>query len=226
MHKELIERLRAGSGGMKHWQELESEAADAIEALQAEHERMQTELQNSITRRQEQMAAADFAVASLKTDRDEYQKAADAMAWSHKAERDTLKQQLSETQAEIKRLQVEVCNRNRRALEGDKAKAAFDQLYTEHEELRIQVEASMKQEPVSYIYGLMGDEDYSSTPVYAAPVVADDAQRDAKRYQWLRQARSQHAQVMTWVDGLDEWVVWHTAEDVDTSIDAAMKGTA
>jgi hypothetical protein len=35
MHKELIERLRAGSGGMKHWQELESEAADAIEALQA-----------------------------------------------------------------------------------------------------------------------------------------------------------------------------------------------
>ena len=35
MHKELIERLRAGSGGMKHWQELESEAADAIEELQA-----------------------------------------------------------------------------------------------------------------------------------------------------------------------------------------------
>ena len=36
-HTELIERLRAGSGGMKHWQELESEAADAIESLQAEN---------------------------------------------------------------------------------------------------------------------------------------------------------------------------------------------
>jgi predicted RNase H-like nuclease (RuvC/YqgF family) len=43
-----------------------SDVVDAIEALQAEHERMQTKLQNSITRRQEQMAAADFAVASLK----------------------------------------------------------------------------------------------------------------------------------------------------------------
>ena len=39
-HTELIERLRAGSGGMKHWQELESEAADAIESLQAEVERL------------------------------------------------------------------------------------------------------------------------------------------------------------------------------------------
>ena len=39
-HTELIERLRAGSGGMKHWQELESEAADAIESLQAEVERV------------------------------------------------------------------------------------------------------------------------------------------------------------------------------------------
>ena len=39
-HTELIERLRAGSGGMKHWQELESEAADAIESLQTEVERL------------------------------------------------------------------------------------------------------------------------------------------------------------------------------------------
>jgi hypothetical protein len=38
MSKELIERLRAGSGGMKHWQLLETEAADRIEALEADLE--------------------------------------------------------------------------------------------------------------------------------------------------------------------------------------------
>jgi hypothetical protein len=160
--KNLVEKLRyTSSKGVSAWGDLQMEAADAIESLNAELITAETELKTSITRRQEQMAAADFAVNSLKE------------------ERDTLRQQLDEAQAEIKRLQVEVCNRNRRALEGDKAEAAFDRLYVEHEELRIQVEASRKQEPVSFIYGLMGDDDYSSTPVYTTPVVADDVQRDA-----------------------------------------------
>lgn len=34
-YTQLIERLRVGTGGGKHWMELESEAADAIEALQS-----------------------------------------------------------------------------------------------------------------------------------------------------------------------------------------------
>ena len=36
MSKELIERLRAGTGGGKHWMELEGEAADTIERLELE----------------------------------------------------------------------------------------------------------------------------------------------------------------------------------------------
>ena len=63
-HTELIERLRAGSGGMKHWQELESEAADAIEALQAENERLEHEKhedselwRKSILEREQQISA-------------------------------------------------------------------------------------------------------------------------------------------------------------------------
>jgi predicted RNase H-like nuclease (RuvC/YqgF family) len=79
MHKELIERLRT----LPVFDDttIGNEAADAIEALQAENERIQTELQNSITRRQEQMASSDFAVDSLKE------------------ENNTLQQQLAEAQA-------------------------------------------------------------------------------------------------------------------------------
>ncbi len=43
-YTQLIERLRAGTGGGSHWMELEAEGADAIEALQArvaDAERMQ-----------------------------------------------------------------------------------------------------------------------------------------------------------------------------------------
>jgi multidrug efflux pump subunit AcrA (membrane-fusion protein) len=89
MYKELIARLRVGAGIERErvvyigWGPLATEAADAIEALQAENERIQAELQNSITRRQEQIAAADFAVASLKE------------------ENNTLRQQLAEAQAII-----------------------------------------------------------------------------------------------------------------------------
>jgi multidrug resistance efflux pump len=89
MYKELIARLRVGvaSGRVvfSSFASLGDEAADSIEALQSENERMQTELQNSITRRKEQMAAADFDVASLK------------------AERDTLRQQLAEAQCDAER---------------------------------------------------------------------------------------------------------------------------
>jgi multidrug resistance efflux pump len=76
MNKELIARLRRGAGIERERvlyigrPPLANEAADAIEALQAEHE---------------QMAAADFAVASLK------------------AERDTLRQQLAEAQRDAER---------------------------------------------------------------------------------------------------------------------------
>jgi hypothetical protein len=119
MHKELIARLRAGSGGMKHWQELESEAADAIEALQSEVDQLNDDVSMHMR----------VAVRSIDD------------CVELKEERDTLRQQLAEAQAAI--------------------------------------EASRKQEPVSFIYGLMGDDDYSSTPVYTTPVVADDAQRDA-----------------------------------------------
>ena len=50
-HTELIERLRAGSGGMKHWQELESEAADAIEALQSTLARIEKKVDYLIAER-------------------------------------------------------------------------------------------------------------------------------------------------------------------------------
>ena len=50
-HTELIERLRAGSGGMKHWQELESEAADAIEALQSTLARIEKKVDALIAER-------------------------------------------------------------------------------------------------------------------------------------------------------------------------------
>jgi len=50
-HTELIERLRAGSGGMKHWQELESEAADAIEALQSTLARIEEKVDYLIAER-------------------------------------------------------------------------------------------------------------------------------------------------------------------------------
>jgi hypothetical protein len=90
-HKELITRLRVGAGIERErvlyigWSPLANKAADAIEELQAENDRIQTELQNSIARRQEQMASADFAVTSLKS------------------ERDTLRQQLAEAQRDAER---------------------------------------------------------------------------------------------------------------------------
>ena len=50
-HSELIERLRAGSGGMKHWQELESEAADSIESLQSTLARIEKKVDYLIAER-------------------------------------------------------------------------------------------------------------------------------------------------------------------------------
>ena len=138
----------------------------------------------TITQISDREIALQAQLAAMTASRDEYQQAADKMAMEHKVERDTLRQQLADAQAEIKRLQVEVSNRNRRALEGDKAQAAFDLLYTEHEELRIQVEASRKQEPVATYIGACSDGDLialsddlrKGAKLYAAPVVADDVQ--------------------------------------------------
>jgi hypothetical protein len=48
------------------------------------------------------------------------------------------------------------------------------------------------------------------------------AQADAARYRWLRSSRHNDATVMTYVDGLDDWVAWADGEDVDTSVDKAM----
>ena len=45
---------------------------------------------------------------------------------------------------------------------------------------------------------------------------------DAARYRWLRSSRHNDATVMTYVDGLDDWVAWADGEDVDTSVDTAM----
>lgn len=45
---------------------------------------------------------------------------------------------------------------------------------------------------------------------------------DAGRYRWLRSSRHNEATVMTYVDGLDDWVAWADGEDVDTSVDKAM----
>jgi chromosome segregation ATPase len=164
------------------------------------------------------------------------------------AENKALRQQLAEAQAEIKRLQVEVSNRNRRALEGDKAQAAFDRLYTEHEELRLRVEASRKQKPV-YAFRRKGLDDFCTCSekrflelsskqnlfevkkFYAAPVVADDVQRDAER---MKVALSNAE------DALSNWKVWalgqhlngfgktcEGANDIALElVKAAMKGAA
>lgn len=45
---------------------------------------------------------------------------------------------------------------------------------------------------------------------------------DAARYRWLRSSRHNDATVMTYVDGLDDWVAWADGEDVDTSVDKAL----
>lgn len=45
---------------------------------------------------------------------------------------------------------------------------------------------------------------------------------DAARYRWLRSSRHNDATVMTYVNGLDDWVAWADGEDVDTSVDTAM----
>ena len=46
---------------------------------------------------------------------------------------------------------------------------------------------------------------------------------DAARYRWLRSSRHNDATVMTYVDGLDDWVALADGEYVDTSVDKAMK---
>ena len=50
----------------------------------------------------------------------------------------------------------------------------------------------------------------------------DALAEDAARYRWLRSSRHNDATVMTYVDGLDDWVAWADGEDVDTSVDTAM----
>jgi hypothetical protein len=167
MHKELIARLRSGAGNARErvvysgLAPLADEAADAIEELQADHELMQTQLQNSITRRQEQIASADFAVASLKAERDEYQQAADKMAMEHKVERDTLRQQLAEAQALIEASQKQT-------------PCAF----------------AMRRDDGLVLDVICPDEHEShegeyTLPLYSTPVIDDYVQRDAWRYREL-----------------------------------------
>jgi hypothetical protein len=71
-HTELIERLRAGSGGMKHWQELESEAADAIEALQSTLARIEEKVDYLIAERD-----------ALKLDAERYRWLVDNLSYSY-----------------------------------------------------------------------------------------------------------------------------------------------
>lgn len=54
-------------------------------------------------------------------------------------------------------------------------------------------------------------------------VERDALAADAARYRWLRSSRHNDATVMTYVDGLDDWVAWADGEDVDTSVDKAMR---
>ena len=42
---------------------------------------------------------------------------------------------------------------------------------------------------------------------------------DAERYRWLRDSDSEHARVMTYIEGLDEWLGYATAEDIDAAVD-------
>lgn len=108
-----------------------------------------------------------------------------------------LQKRVAELETENLRLCGEVSNRNKRALEGDKAQAAFEQIYLESEQLRQQlakaqalIEASRKQEPVAWKYTQIqsGYTDVSLDypeksheldvleieSLFAAPVVAPD----------------------------------------------------
>jgi hypothetical protein len=140
------------------------------------------------------------ALTELTSTATEYQQAADKMAMEHKVERDALTQRVAELEKERLRLCGEVSNRNMRALEGDKAQAAFDRLYAEHEALLTQIEASWKQVPMAWELffdngnsnGFTSDKGEAAEfgenkrPLYAAPVVAPDVLKDAERYRFLR----------------------------------------
>jgi hypothetical protein len=49
---------------------------------------------------------------------------------------------------------------------------------------------------------------------------------DAARYRWLRTSRHDEATVMTYEQSLNDWIPWSDGDDVDISVDAAMKGEA
>ena len=64
--------------------------------------------------------------------------------------------------------------------------------------------------------------DQSRVDCHELLIERDALAEDAARYRWLRSSRHNDATVMTYVDGLDDWVAWADGEDVDTSVDTAM----
>jgi hypothetical protein len=104
-HKELIARLKVGASIEREkvvysgWAPLADEAADAIEALQAECD----QLNDDVSMHMRVAVKAIDECVELKAESYEYQQAADKMAWEHKVERDTLRQQLAEVQRDAER---------------------------------------------------------------------------------------------------------------------------
>lgn len=85
-----------------------------------------------ITELRAALAERDVEIAKLKA----LQNDVNSVLELSKAAFNVLQTQLDERDAECLRLAGEVSNRNLRALEGDKATAAFNDLYVEHEALR------------------------------------------------------------------------------------------
>ena len=52
-----------------------------------------------------------------------------------------------------------------------------------------------------------------------ALAASEQYRADALRYRWLRDSDSEHARVMTYIEGLDEWLGYATAEDIDAAVD-------
>lgn len=80
----------------------------------------------------------------------------------YEEDRDAFKlEEIDELRAEVLRLAGEVSNRNARALEGDKVRAAFNLLYIEHEKLQLELrecskattelEKIRRQEPIAIL---------------------------------------------------------------------------
>ena len=87
-------------------------------------------------------------------------------------------------------------------------------------ELEAQIEASQKQEPVVILRA--GDSDIipDGTKLYAAPVVAPDVLKDARRYRWLREYLPSDD-----INFDDALVAARNPQELDAAIDKA-KGNA